>query len=445
MPRQTYVYMHMLDGPVLAGLLAMIEDGPRSGRATFRYDASYLERPDAIAADPVELPVRGISPDMTFTTAADFEFFGGIRDAVPDDWGQSLLRRESGRTDLRLFDFLTAAGGERVGALAFGPDLSGPRRAAPWITTQDDDSELDLADMLEAVAGLSTAKGLDRRIRRFIVRGSSLGGARPKGTFTWNGYPTIAKFGRDDDKAKGIEQTCRIEYATMSLARLCGIDVPEVDVAAVAGRDVYLIRRFDRIPIPELGRPDRRALGFWRRHFVSGLTMLAAHETEAHEQSYRSLVDRLRRLGSQPKIDCRQLFRRMIFNILCNNNDDHLRNHGFLYDGNQTWRLSPAYDLNSFPEHGDETRRLALGVGRNKDGYSVRDASLEVALTDCRSFYLTADEAVSVMAELVDRMKSWDKHFAACGLSRATIKRLSSAFLRVRQAEERGLPTSRSR
>jgi serine/threonine-protein kinase HipA len=128
----------------------------------------------------------------------------------------------------------------------------------------------------------------------------------------------------------------------------------------------------------------------------------------------------------------------MIFNILCNNNDDHLRNHGFLYDGRHQWRLSPAYDLNASADHGDETRRLALGVGRNDEGHVVRDANLAIAMTDCRAFYVARNEAVSLVAELVGVMKRWETHFSACGVSQATIERLSSAFLRVRQVEERG-------
>jgi serine/threonine-protein kinase HipA len=443
MTRRTYVYVHLIGGPVVAGELTMIEDGRRGVQAIFRYDPDYLANPEAIPVDPVELPVQGISPDMTFTTAAGFDLFGGIRDAVPDDWGQSLLRRDSGRTDLALFDLLVAAGDERVGALAFGPDRAGPRRVAPWIARPESDGQasdiaFDLAEMVEAVSRFTSGDDVDRRLRRFVLRGSSLGGARPKGVTTWNGCPSIAKFGRDDDEAKGIGEACRIEYATMTLARRCGIDVPDVDLAVAADRDVYLIRRFDRIPLPTVGRPDAPPAGFWRRHFVSGLTMLAAHESEGHQQSYRALADRLRRLGTRPKDDCRQLYRRMIFNILCNNNDDHLRNHGFLYDGRQQWRLSPAYDLNASPDHGDETRRLALGVGRNSEGQVIRDANLAVSMTDCRAFYWARDEAVTLVAELVGVMKEWEVHFSACGVSRRTIARLSSAFLRVRQVQERG-------
>lgn len=421
-----------MSGPMLAGELTMIEEGRKGNRATFQYDPHYLERIDAIPVDPIELPLQGTTASLLFATAEDFEVFGGIRDAVPDDWGQSLLYRDSGRTDLKLFDMLVAAGDDRVGALAFGPDTTGPRRVAPWADGQSNDLEFNLAEMQEAIKRLASTDEIDRRLRRFIIRGSSLGGARPKGVTNWKNYPTIAKFGRDDDVAKGMEQICRLEYATMKLAQICGIDVPDVDITTAGDRDVYLIRRFDRIPIPEIGAGSK-IIGFWRKHFVSGLTMLAAHETEAHQQSYRALADRLRRLGARPRDDCRQLYRRMIFNILCNNNDDHLRNHGFLYEGNQKWRLSPAYDINPLPDHGDETRRLSLAVGRNKEGKLVRDASIDVALTDSNSFYFNLTEAKKLVQELVGRMRDWERHFSECGVSQATIERISSAFLRVHQ------------
>jgi serine/threonine-protein kinase HipA len=155
----------------------------------------------------------------------------------------------------------------------------------------------------------------------------------------------------------------------------------------------------------------------------SGLTILGAHESESSRQSYRGLADQLRRLGSEPTKDATQLWRRMVFNILCSNNDDHLRNHGFLWDG-CGWRLSPGYDIVSFPQIGTE-RDLAIGVGRNG-----RRATIENALTNVASFGLSRAEGVSIAKTMQMTVKTnWEK---LCGQNRFTaleIERLRTCFI----------------
>jgi serine/threonine-protein kinase HipA len=185
------------------------------------------------------------------------------------------------------------------------------------------------------------------------------------------------------------------------------------------GQDIYLIERFDRVPNDEEYR---------RLPFISGLTILGAHESESPKQSYRGLANQLRRFGSEPAIDAKELWRRMVFNILCNNNDDHLRNHGFLWDG-RGWRLSPAYDIVSFPQVGTE-RDLAIGVGRNG-----RRATIENALTDVASFGLTRDEAISTARRMQKIVKeSW---VGLCKTNRFTaleIDRLRNCFIACDEA-----------
>jgi serine/threonine-protein kinase HipA len=264
--------------------------------------------------------------------------------------------------------------------------------------------------MLEAVRELDTAEGLPPKHRRFLVRGSSLGGARPKATAEFDGRQWIAKFGRPDDRSP----MCRVEYVTMKLAERVGITVPTVRLEKVLGQDIYLVERFDRV------RNDK---GYRRVPFISGLTILGAHESESMGQSYRGLADQLRRLGSAPTEDAKELWRRMIFNILCNNNDDHLRNHGFLWDG-RGWRLSPGYDIVSFPQVGTE-RDLAIGVG-----HGGRRATIENALSDIAGFGLSRSEAVS-MARTMQRIVkgNWEKLCVESGLSALEIDRLRSCYI----------------
>ena len=153
------------------------------------------------------------------------------------------MDRAAGARALSEFDYLVATGDTRVGALAFGPDLPGPKRIVPWSEENLDGENLDLADMLEAVRELDTAEALLPEHRRFLVRGSSLGGARPKATTEYNGKQWIAKFGRADDRFP----VCRAEYVTMTMAGQVGINVPTVRLEKVLGQDIYLIERFDRI------------------------------------------------------------------------------------------------------------------------------------------------------------------------------------------------------
>jgi serine/threonine-protein kinase HipA len=327
------------------------------------------------------------------------------------------MDRAAGARALSEFDYLIATGDARVGALAFGPDLSGPQRIVPWQEDNLHGENLDLADMLEAVRELDTAEGLAPEHRRFLLRVSSLGGARPKATTEYEGKQWIAKFGRAEDRFP----VCRAEYVTMTLAGQVGITVPPVRLEKILGQDIYLIERFDRVPEGE----DYRRLPF-----ISGLTIIGAHESESPQQSYRRLAEQLRIFGSDPVKDAKELRRRMVFNILCNNNDDHLRNHGFLWDG-KGWRLSPAYDIVPAPQVALE-RDLAIGVGRNG-----RRATLRNALSDVASFGLSREDAVATARDMQQTVKNaWEDLFRRHGFTPAEIERLRTCFIAVDESFE---------
>jgi serine/threonine-protein kinase HipA len=405
----TYVYVYLEEGPVPTGVLETIGVG-REATSRFRYGRRYLQRKDRLAIDPIQLPLPEADVDRDYAAPEGFVLFNGIRDAAPDGWGRHVMDRAAGAQTLSEFDYLIATGDGRVGALAFGPDLSGPRCIAPWPEEKLDGENLDLAGMLKAVQELDTADELPPKHRRFLVRGSSLGGARPKATTEHKGRQWIAKFGRTSDRSP----VCRAEYATMTLAREVGLTVPLVHLEKVLGQDIYLIERFDRIPE---GKEYRRL------PFISGLTIIGAHESESSQQSYRQLAEQLRVFGSNPVKDARELWRRMVFNILCNNTDDHLRNHGFLWDG-KGWRLSPAYDIMPFTEVGLE-RDLAIGVGRNG-----RRATLKNALSDVASFGLSRPEAVAMAQDMQKTVKArWETLFRDNGFTQAEIERYRTCFI----------------
>jgi serine/threonine-protein kinase HipA len=397
---KTYVYIHLEEGPVPVGLLEASGTG-REATARFRYGRLYLKRKDRLALDPVQLPLHEADIDRDYTAPEGFVLFNGIRDAAPDGWGRHVMDRAAGARALTDFDYLIATGAARVGALAFGPDLSGPQRIVPWPADELDGENLDLTGMLEAVRELDTAEDLPLYHRRFLAPGSSLGD---------DGKQWIAKFSRVVDRTP----ICRMEYATMKLAAHVGLNVPPVRIETILGQDVYLIERFDRFT--EGGKERRRP-------FISGLTMTGAHESESSQQSYRRLAEQLRLFGSDHKKDSQELWRRMAFNILCNNTDDHLRNHGFLWDG-KGWRLSPGYDVLPFPQVSLD-RDLAVGVGR--DG---RRATMRNALSDVAGFGLSRSEAIAMAKAIQQAVKtSWEKLFRENGLATADIERLRNCFI----------------
>ena len=416
---EAYVYIYLEEGPVPVGILEAVGTG-REATAHFRYGRRYLERKDRIAIDPVQLPLPGNDVDRDYFTPEGFVLFNGIRDAAPDGWGRHLMERAASGRPLSEVDYLIATGDARVGALAFGPDLSGPKRIIPWEEQDLDGEDLDLKGMLEAVRKLDTAEDLPRRHGRFLALGSSLGGARPKASTEYGGKQWIAKFGRAIDTFP----VCRAEFATMTLAKQVGINVPPIRLERVLGQDIYLIERFDRIP---------RGASYRRVPFISGLTITGAHESEFSRQSYRRLAEQLRLFGSEPVTDSKQLWKRMVFNILCNNNDDHLRNHGFLWDG-KGWHLSPAYDILPYPQVSLD-RDLAIGVGR--DG---RRATLRNALSEIASFGLTRAEAVQMVVAMQTAVKtSWENVFTTNGFTGVEIERLRTCFIAcnepIQQAE----------
>ena len=384
-------------------------DEPRNQFATFAYGRRYLERTDRIPVDPVALPLHEAGTSRTFRTEEGFAVFGGIRDAAPDGWGQYLMYKAMGDRLPSEIDLILASGEHRVGALAFGPTSAQPERITPWGGGPAPGEEFTLAELAEAAERAQHVDELDENLRALLAAGSSLGGARPKAATKIGDQPWIAKFQKRGDSFP----ECRGELATMRLASECGLDVPPLDFRCVLDRDIYLIERFDRIPH-----------GNWleRRPFASGLTMLGAHESEVSSFSYADLAGAIRQFGTEVRQDLHELFRRMLLNILVTNDDDHLRNHGFLFDG-EGWRLSPLYDVVPKPQLGLE-RRLVLGVG--PEG---RNATIENALAGAAVFDLSHDDAKAI-AENMSRTVAtrWEQLFTEAGISAADRKRFATCF-----------------
>ena len=190
------------------------------------------------------------------------------------------------------------------------------------------------------------------RVEELLLLGTSMGGARPKAVVEDEDGLWIAKFGRNDDRWNHA----RVEHGLLVLARASGLNVADSRIETVGGRDVLLVRRFDR---------DRTDAGYRRHRMVSALTLLRAGDSlgERGDWSYLLLADEIRRVSARPQDDLRELFGRICFNAAVSNLDDHPRNHAMLAKGRQ-WRLSPAFDLTPSPVVARERRDLAMACGR---------------------------------------------------------------------------------
>lgn len=193
----------------------------------------------------------------------------------------------------------------------------------------------------------------------------------------------------------------------LTLAARSGIVVPDGRLEIVGNKPVLLLRRFDR----EANR---------RIPFLSAMSMLGARDNET--RSYLEIVDALRQHGATPKADMEALWRRLVFNILISNTDDHLRNHGFLYAGQEGWRLSPAYDLNPVPT---DIKPRILSTAINEDDGT---ASLVLAMEVAEYFELDGAKARQIAAEVGKAVSKWREEAARQGLSKAEIERMASAF-----------------
>jgi serine/threonine-protein kinase HipA len=406
MDREVLVYADLDGVPHLVGRLwARLRKGRES--ATFEYVPAWLVHPARFSLEPA----LALGPGP-FHTAADTRMFGAIGDSAPDRWGRALMRRMARRRaeregqaprTLHEIDYLLFVDDEaRQGALRFAEREGGPFLSEEGVTRIP--PLVELPKLLSAAERVMDERDTDEDLRLLFAPGSSLGGARPKASVRRNdGHLAIAKFPRRDDEYN----TVLWEAVALALAKKGGIAVPESRLELVGGKPVLLLRRFDRD-------------GARRIPFLSAMSMLGSRDNET--RSYLEIVDALRQHGAAPREDMEALWRRLVFNILISNTDDHLRNHGFLYEGRDGWRLSPAYDLNPVPV---DIKPRILTTAINEDDNT---ASLGLALEVAGYFELDAGRAREIAAQVGKAASKWRDEAARVGLTKPEIDRMASAF-----------------
>jgi serine/threonine-protein kinase HipA len=406
-PHEAFVWIWLpgATDPVVAGRLSR-EDG----RILFNYGRSYLVRPDAIAIYLPELPLEpGLLP-----LSEDLSMPGAIRDGSPDAWGRRIILNRAldagrgadpvGAAALDELTYLLESGSDRIGALDF--------QRAPSDYLPRTGQSASLAELMTATERVENNLPLSPQLDQALRHGTSIGGARPKVLLDARDRKFIAKFSARGD----LYNVVKAEFVAMRLAAAVGLEVAPVRLEHALGKDILMIERFDRVKGPD---------AWHRRAMVSALTILELDEMWARYASYEILCEIVRHRFTAPRDTLRELFGRLVFNLLCGNTDDHARNHAAFWDG-QMLSLTPAYDICPQLRTGGEASQSMLING--SDGHSLIRLALEAA----PNFLLATDEAVAIVRNQIAAIRAnWDVVCNEAGLNPVERDRLKSgAFLR---------------
>jgi serine/threonine-protein kinase HipA len=392
---------------VTAGRIVVSQDRRGNSIGQFVYGKSYLSRVDAVEIDPIDLKLGS----STYQNARLNGMFSSLRDAGPDFWGRRVIERHSGKTGLSELDYLLESPDDRAGALGFGLNKKPPAPLRKFNKTI-------ALELLQQIAEKLVREQLEEsdhesiQAQELLLLGTSMGGARPKAVVEDDIGLWVAKFGRPDDRFNNP----RVEHAMLELARSCGINAARSRIENVGGKDVLLVQRFDR---------EKTTKGYVRARMISGLTLLRADESPLQRDrwSYVFMAEELRRVVADPKRDAAELFRRICFNALISNTDDHPRNHALIaFD--RDWRLSPAYDLTPLPS-ASQHRDLALVCGD-----LGRFANAKNLQSQCSRFLLAENEAKSIISNMKEQIRTtWYSVARAQGISERDAETIKGAFV----------------
>lgn len=396
MAEKLFVHVDLGQGTkVLAGQLIVDQQ-----RGRFKYAQAYLTHPRAFALDPVNLPM---SEDVHETQRSRESpgVFGVLIDAGPDEWGRRQLTKTRQPPPVSAVEFLLAASGEGVGALHFSGDVRAKPKPVPDRPFENLVHLQRIADDIEA------GREVDRSLEPYFFHGSGLGGARPKTLIDHVERQWIAKFGRDSD----LVDMCKVEYASMRMARAAGIEVPDVVLTQTAYGPVLMVERFD---VDADGQ----------HHLISVASLINKFDITQYDEavmSYPGIFQLGKRIGSDTRHLAADIFRRMLFNIAIGNTDDHLRNHAFYKRaGESQYRLTPGYDI--VPHTGLQgSYAIALGTFGNTPS---RD-NLEAAV---QRLGLERTQAVAIAREVLGVTGRWQEFMAEANVLATDIAVLERCF-----------------
>ena len=369
--------------PVVAGRLEA-----DNGNLLFNYGKSYLERvhdsKQAISIYEDELPLKaGILPLLD-----GLNIPGCIRDGAPDAWGRRVIinkklgAKGSGIDTAQLDEltYLLESGSDRIGALDFQTSAT---EYAPRLSVN-----VALSELLESTERVEKGIPLTPELDQALFHGTAIGGARPKALIEELNKKYIAKFSSSTD----LSNVIKAEFVAMRLAEHAGLNVARVKLTSASNKDVLLIERFDRKKVNN---------GWQRKAMVSALTLFGLDDMMARYASYEIFAEIIRHKFASPSATLKELFSRLVFNILCGNTDDHARNHAAFWDG-KNLKLTPAYDICPQSRSGNEASQAMLIAGDN------RMSKLSNCIDTAHNFLLSKDEALAIFETQKDIIeKNW--------------------------------------
>lgn len=387
-------FLGVPSSPRLVGELRLLEPGKG---VSLQYDPSWLDGGFALSED---LPLV----DLEHRPREKGLAAGAVDDARPDRWGERVIQYLDKPRRLSLMEYLFLAGDDRFGALgvSISPISYQPRPASALPRLQDAQQLSDIVAKINAKEPVSDIE------RRMMHAGGSFGGAKPKALIQIDGTQWVIKFFNGEPVDVPL-----IEHASMTLAAKADIRVASTMPVRLAGEHAVAVQRFDRS-------------GSHRVHCISAGTALRAIATGGHRSDfgYPNLAQLLRRAGDTQhnanQRDMAELFRRMVFNILIDNTDDHEKNHTLMFtrnDRDSRTRLAPAYDV------------LPTNSGQGHQEFIVGDAAgdstLANAMSQCEQFGLARDEAAQLVLQVIAVVDGWKDHFRAVGVSEGDLQSLA--------------------
>lgn len=401
------IEVHIDFAPGLKRVGTLHRQGRRGSEAiSFEYHPDWLGEEERFSLEPALTLNRG-----AFAPQKGQQIFGSIGDSAPDTWGRRLMQRAERRLaeregrgirTLMEADYLLGVSDvSRLGALRFRRPGEEQFQSSTAVGVP---GQIELGRLLHITERILRDEESDEDLQMIFAPGSSLGGARPKASvIDQHGRLAIAKFPKETDDYS-IETW---EYLALQLAARAGIRTPHHELIRVTGRPVLLSRRFDRS-------------GGTRIPFLSALSMMGLKDGD--HGSYPELVDVLTQHGAQAAVDAHELYRRMVFNVLISNVDDHLRNHGFLWAGRGGWTLSPVYDINPTPT---DVRQRILTTNISLDEGTC---DLDLVVSVAEYFGLAPAVAKTTIKNVATATATWREVAAAVEVSPTEIHRMASAF-----------------